>query len=131
MLMELAEAFMTLCAQRTQRDGDDHVVWVFPAVLFSDVIAEHLRGFGVIRPDMHIYEGPLERVRDFRAEAVHFVIIAVDPDDDGIISSGPDHLTGFEIGADKNESPEMPDGTKGRDGPGKISCGGAGDRGES
>ena len=61
-----------------------------------------LRAFGIIGPQIHIDEAPLEAVGNLRAQPVDVVIVAVDAHDTGTVDGGVQHFCGFEICRNEN-----------------------------
>ena len=104
---------------------------MLPAELFDDFEAHALGTFGVVGAHIDVHERPAEFAGDFRAEPIHFVVMAFDADDVRAVNERVDDLALLEIRRDKDVGFEPGRGGIGGDGVGEIAGRSAGDGGET
>ena len=128
---EFLVALLDFGEQRTGSHRHNGVLRHSPAELLDNLKAHALRAFRVIRPHVDVHKGPAVFARDFRAEPVHFVVVAFDPDDFRAVNQRIHHLALLKVG--RNEYVGFQSGCGGvrGDGVGEIAGRSAGDRGET
>jgi hypothetical protein len=102
-----------------------------PAQLFDDFKTHALGTFGVIGAHIDIDEGPRVFARDFRAEPVDFVVMALDADDRRAINKRIEDFALLQVRRNEDVGFEAGGGGVGGDGIGQIAGGGAGHGGET
>ena len=78
--------------------------WQLPPQLFHDLVAHALGAFGVIWPHVYVDKGPGEFTRNFRAQPVHFVVMAFDADDVCAIDEGVEDFALLQVRGNENIS---------------------------
>ena len=122
---QFLEGLVNLGDERAAGHGHDDVVGQAPAELLGDLIADGLRAFGVVGPQIDVHEAPLVLLADLRAEAVDLVVIAGDAHQARAEDVRAEHLGGLEIGGNEDPGLEAHARRLRGDGVGEIAGGGA------
>lgn len=102
---ELLDALVDLRDHRARGHRHDRMVRRFPAKLFSNLVAQRLGAFGVVRAHVHVDEGPAMRVCELAAEPLNIVIVAVDGDHGRPVHSCPQDLAALQVTRDEHQGP--------------------------
>src|SRR5581483_2077345 len=104
---EFGEFLVTLVDFGQERAGshaDDGVFGNAPIELLDDLVAHALGTFSVIRAHIDIDEGPAKFAGNFGAQAIDFIVMALDADDRGAVDKRVDDFSLLQIGGNKNVS---------------------------
>src|ERR1700761_966711 len=96
-LDEFAECFANLGNQGASGHWHYYVVRPAPTPLLCDLVASRFRAFGVVGAKIDVYQSPLVASGDLRAEAVHLVVVAVDPYQVRSVDAGVQNLGRLEV----------------------------------
>ena len=99
---QFVESLVDLGDQRAAGHGHDDVVGQAPAKLLGDLIADGLRAFGIVGPQIDVHEAPVVAFADLRAEAIHLIVISGDADQARAEDLRAQHLGRLEIGGDED-----------------------------
>ena len=102
-----------------------------PAELLDNFKAQALGTLGVIGPHVDVDERPAVFAGNFRAEPVHFVVVAFDADDLGAVNQRVHHLALLEIGGNEDVGFESGRGGVRGDRVGQVAGRSAGDCGKT